>query len=155
MYSCYYKMMQDTNDNRIAHLKMIEEVIKRMASNSFLVKGWSITLVSALVALSITNKRIEIAYLAIVPAFIFWGLDAYWLRQERLFRALYNLVRSAPQGSLKEDMFSMATKSFSGGVPRLFPNSLFNHGIWILHGVIVAAAVIVAVIVINGNGTGK
>ncbi len=60
--------MQDTNDYRIAHLNMIQEVIKRMAGNAFLVKGWSITLVSALIALSITSKRTEIAYLAVVPS---------------------------------------------------------------------------------------
>lgn len=146
--------MQDTNDNRIAHLNMIQEVIKRMGSNAFLVKGWSITLVSALIALSITNKRIEIAYLAIIPALIFWGLDAYWLWQERLFRALYNHVRSATQGSLEDDMFSMSTKSFSGSVHKLFPNSFFNLGVSILHGGIVATAVIVATIVINGKEAG-
>ena len=146
--------MQDTNDNRVAHLNMIEEVIKRIAGNALLVKGWSITLVSALVALSITNKRIEVAYLAIVPALIFWWLDAYWLRRERLFRALYDHVRSADSGKLEGDVFSMSTESLSGAVPRLFPNTLFNHGIWMLHGAIVAAALIVAAIVIDVKDVG-
>lgn len=42
----------------------------------------------------------------------------------------------------------MSTKSFSGDFFRLFPNTLFNHGIWMIHGGIVVAAIIVAVIVL-------
>jgi len=33
---------------KLKHLEMIQDVIKRMASNSFLLKGWSLTLVVAL-----------------------------------------------------------------------------------------------------------
>ena len=33
------------NDNKIKHLEMVQDVIKRMASNSFILKGWAVTLV--------------------------------------------------------------------------------------------------------------
>jgi hypothetical protein len=33
--------------DKIKHLEMIQAVISRLANNSFLLKGWSITLVSA------------------------------------------------------------------------------------------------------------
>ncbi|MEN9503463.1 MAG: hypothetical protein RI964_2748 [Pseudomonadota bacterium] len=36
--------------DRLKHLEMLQQVITRMASNSFLIKGWSITLISALLA---------------------------------------------------------------------------------------------------------
>jgi hypothetical protein len=39
-------------DAQIAHLQMIQAVITRMGSNSFLLKGWSVTLVAALFALA-------------------------------------------------------------------------------------------------------
>lgn len=139
--------MQDTNDNRVAHLNIIQDVIKRLAGNSFLVKGWSLTLVSALMALAITSKRIEIGYLVVVPALIFWGLDAYWLRQERLFRALYNNVRTAPVDALEAEIFSMDTTPFADKVSKLGPTML-NPTIWLLHGCIVAAAV-AAIIIFN------
>ena len=41
----------------IAHLQMIQAVITRMASNSFLIKGWSVTLVAALFALAAANTN--------------------------------------------------------------------------------------------------
>lgn len=40
------------NANKIAYLGFIQNVINRMGSNSFLVKGFAITLISALVATS-------------------------------------------------------------------------------------------------------
>jgi len=45
--------------NKIKHLEFIQTIINRMAANSFLIKGWAITLVAALFALSSkdTNKN--------------------------------------------------------------------------------------------------
>lgn len=40
---------------RLEHLKMIQTVITRMAQNSFLLKGWSVTLVSAMITLTLSN----------------------------------------------------------------------------------------------------
>ena len=38
-------------ENKRAHLEMIQGVVNRMANNSFLLKGWSVALVSAMFAL--------------------------------------------------------------------------------------------------------
>ena len=141
--------MQDNDPNRIAHLGMIEEVVKRQASNSFIVKGWSLTLVSALAALSITNKSVEIAFLIVIPAMVFWGLDVYWLRQEKLFRGLYNYVRTAEPGSLESKMFSMDT-SIAPETVSVF-RTIFNPTIVPLHGVILAATIVVIIFVITSK----
>ena len=39
-------------ENKLKHLEMIQNIINRMASNSFLVKGWCVTLVAAVFVLS-------------------------------------------------------------------------------------------------------
>ncbi len=84
----------EKQDLMIKHLEMIQGVINRMASNSFLLKGWAVTLVSAMFALSQSQKDIQIFILmALIPTVIFWILDAFYLRQERLFRFLYDDVR--------------------------------------------------------------
>lgn len=80
-------------DRRLSHLQMLQAVITRMAGNSFLLKGWSVTLVSALFALAAAKANIYFIYLAYFPVVSFWILDGYFLRQERLFRALYDRVR--------------------------------------------------------------
>jgi hypothetical protein len=76
----------------VKHLEMIEKIIERLASNSFKYKGWSITAVSALLALAAKEKFAGYALIGLVPALCFWGLDAYYLRLERAFRELYKSV---------------------------------------------------------------
>lgn len=97
--------MLSADPDRIEHLKMIQAVISRMAQNSFLIKGWTVTLIAALFALAAADSNPAMVVIALVPAVGFWLLDAYFLRQERLFRSLYDAVRS---GSGPTD-FSMKT----------------------------------------------
>ena len=74
---------------RIRHIEMVQQVISRLAGNSFSLRGWSVVMVSAIFALS--AKEADAAYLAValLPSLAFCFLDAYYLWQERLFRALY------------------------------------------------------------------
>jgi hypothetical protein len=86
------------------HLGMIQNVVERMGQNSFLIKGWCITLVSALFALSAKDSQISFVYLAYLPVIIFWGLDGYFLWQERLFRKLYDHVRNLSEDKIDYSM---------------------------------------------------
>ncbi|MEW5896936.1 MAG: hypothetical protein AB1668_04545 [Nanoarchaeota archaeon] len=89
--------MKTTNydkEDRNKHLEFIQNAINRMASNSFILKGWSVTLVTGIIALSLTTSTTKFIYLAFIPTLAFWGLDAYYLRQEKLFRELYDYVRA-------------------------------------------------------------
>lgn len=78
--------------NRLEHLKFIQAVITRMAGNSFQLKAWSVTLVSAILALIARDGHGRYVIITWLPILVFWGLDAYYLRQERLFRTLYGEV---------------------------------------------------------------
>ncbi len=91
----------------LKHLEMIQGNISRMGRNSFLLKGWSVTLVAAIIALSVRNPNALFVLIALFPALVFWGLDAFYLQQERLFRRLY---RGAVEGRV--DAFSMDTSGY-------------------------------------------
>ncbi|WP_118802756.1 hypothetical protein [Haemophilus haemolyticus] len=80
-------------NDKIKYLEFIQSVITRMSSNSFSLKGWSVTLVSGILALA--NKDANKGYFLVVyiPVLFFWLLDSYYLHQERLYRALYDEVR--------------------------------------------------------------
>ena len=67
--------------------------MSRLSTNSFLLKGRSVILVSALFALAAANAKPPFVCLAYFPAVAFWILDGYFLRQEKLFRELYDHVR--------------------------------------------------------------
>ena len=78
----------------IKHMEMIQGVVNRLAFNSFLIKGWSITiLAAALLFIANVEAPAEIVLCFAIPVLVFWGLDGYFLWQERLFRKLYNRVR--------------------------------------------------------------
>lgn len=80
-------------EDKHKHLELIQGVINRMANNSFMLKGWAVTLVAGIFALA--SKDADKIYFLItyVPIVTFWGLDAYYLRQERLYRKLYDKIR--------------------------------------------------------------
>ncbi len=94
-------------ESKHKHLEFIQSVINRMASNSFLLKGWSVTLVTALFALSDKDSRISCLLLAYLPVILFWILDGYFLGQEHAFRKLYDKVRTLDENQID---FSMNTK---------------------------------------------
>ena len=76
-------------EEKIKHLEFVQNVITRMNTNSFQLKGWVITIVSALLALYASSDNVLYIFVAIVPVVVFWCLDAFYYKQERLYRKLY------------------------------------------------------------------
>lgn len=86
------------------HLELIQGVISRMAKCSFALKGWAVTLVAALFALASKESNHTYFYISYVPIIIFWFLDAYYLYQERLYRALYEKARHMKNEDIDFDL---------------------------------------------------
>lgn len=98
-------------EEKMKHLEFVQNVITRMNTNSFQLKGWAITIVSALLALyASSDNNVLYVFVAIIPTLIFWFLDSYYLRQERRFVGLYNDIVN---GNIKtEQMFSMDIEKY-------------------------------------------
>ncbi len=128
-------------DKKLKHLEFIQLAINRMASNLFLLKGWTVTLIAALFALSAKDTRPAYALIAYIPAFMFWLLDAYFLSQERRFRSLYDAVRKREEADID---FSMDTEPY-----KTYPSrNKFWHAFWSLtlrlyYGALIATMLIV------------
>jgi hypothetical protein len=97
-------------DSKVEHLKFVQAVIARMSTNSFLLKGWTVTLVAALFAFGAKEADRAFVVIAWVPVLIFAGLDAYFLWRERLFRHLHTKVAARPDDAASD--FSMDTSEF-------------------------------------------
>lgn len=67
-------------------LDYIQDIIKRQATNSFKIKGWTVALV--VIALLFRSEGLQFI-LAYIPLIGFWYLDGYYLHLERRYRALY------------------------------------------------------------------
>ena len=120
------------------NLEMIQNIINRMAQNSFLIKGWAITLVAALFALTVKDSKYEFIFLTYFPAVTFWILDGYYLYQEKLFRKLFNKVRKLNSSLID---FNMDTSEFKSEVTWL--NTIFTKSLIIFYGVIIFSIAIV------------
>jgi len=81
---------ENIKDLMIKELEIIQGIINRMSNNSFIIKGWTITLV--VVTLLLKGDKYH-TFIAFIPILVFWFLDAYFLRLERLYRRLYNWVK--------------------------------------------------------------
>lgn len=131
-------------DPKIEHLKITQSVVERMARNSFMLKTWSVTLMSALFALAAAESKVEFSLIAYMPLAAFWYLDAYFLRQERLFRELYDNVRS----STSETDFSLNTRQYKALVPSVASTAL-SMTLLLFYGVLIVATVIVTALTAN------
>ena len=79
-------------EEKIKYLEMIQCVINRMSNCSFALKGWTVTLEVALLALINNNSNARWIVIAI-PILFFWVLDSYYLYLEKLYRELYDKTR--------------------------------------------------------------
>ncbi len=99
----------ESGENKRKHLEFIQGVINRMAGNLFFLKGWAITLIAGLFALAAKDANTKFFALAFGVAVVLWALDGYFLRQERLFRSLYDHVRNLDEMEID---FSQDTRPF-------------------------------------------
>lgn len=97
-------MIDDNRAEKIKHLELIETIIERMARNSFLLKGWAVTLIVGILALAGRRENPQFFLIALLPIVMFWGLDSYYLYQERLYRGLYDWVRENEAPNLNFSM---------------------------------------------------
>lgn len=122
------------------HLEFIQGTITRMAGNSFMIRGWSLTLVSALFALAAKDTNGWFAVISIFPCLMFWGLDAYYLAQERRFRSLYDAVRIKPDTDFAMDTRPVAQPRDSWGA------ALISRTVAPFHGIILAVIGVVVIL---------
>lgn len=113
-------------EKKVKHLEMIQNIIQRMANNSFLLKGWTVSLIVAIFILS-DGEMNQIYFLfAYIPVISFWILDSYYLQLERRYITLYDLMRA----SLEESNFDLSIKNITykkGKDKRLgYINCLFS-----------------------------
>jgi hypothetical protein len=123
------------DESKQQHLEFIQNVITRMNTNSFQIKGMAVTIVSALIAIYASTSNTIFVFLGIAPTLLFWFLDSYYLQQERKFRGVYNNV-----AGLKNDVeikpYEMPIQKFKGG-QYCFCKVFFSKTISWLYGTIV------------------
>jgi hypothetical protein len=128
-------------DAKLKHLEFIQGVINRLSTNSFLLKGWSVLLVSALFALSAKDSNIAFVFLAYIPAIVFWGLDGYFLAVEKAYRKHYDAVRIIDPKDIDFSMKLNSINGFSDWYDATISKTLIPF-----HGALVGSIIVVMII---------
>jgi hypothetical protein len=110
-----------------------------MNTNSFLLKGWSVTLVSALFALAADKANSKFVFIAYIPIAIFWTLDGFFLSQEKQYRKLYSKVAAKKNSEID---FNLDASEFDSG-DRCWLSSIFTKTLIPFHGGLLIVVVLV------------
>jgi len=138
--------MSEDNDI-VKELELIQNIIDRQAENSFRIKGWTVTLVVVALLFRTDNFQLLVAF---VPLIAFWGLDAYYLRVERQYRALYEKVRKSP-GEDNRERFKMDPSEFESEVDNVLSLMFTNSVLW-FYGAILMLLLIYTVLSFSSQG---
>lgn len=107
-------------------LEFIQAIIARLASNSFQMKAWNVALATAAIGFAAAKDgRPAAAIYALVPALVFWILDAYYLALEFRYRELYE---SAIKSTSPSYNLTITPVDF-----RLMAFALFRPSVFLIH----------------------
>ena len=137
-------------EEKMKHLEFVQNVITRMNTNSFQLKGWAITIVSALLALfASSDNEVLYIFVAIVPTLIFWFLDAYYLQQERKFIGLYNDITDGKEKSFNMNIDKYVYDKNNKDTKRYcYWDAFFSVTIWPLYLVIAIGLIVGGIVLI-------
>ena len=125
-------MAKKFSDHEIKHMEFIQSGINRFASNSFQMKGWMLTIVSALLGFFVNSGNTKFALVAILPVVVFWVLDAYYLQLERKFRGIYNDVVNPEKAKKPVGLFEMPFQNYTDG-KYFFGDVFFSRWLLLLY----------------------
>ncbi len=94
-------------------IDLIQGCINRMAHNSFLVKGWAISLLSIVLVLTSENSNsIFISFFMFLSVLCFWYLDGFFLYTGKMYRKMYKwVITNRPLGN-KDLMYDLTPQRF-------------------------------------------
>ena len=97
-----------TVDEMHKEIDLLQSCIDRMAKNSFMIKGWFVSIYAVILAL--LPEKVDVMLLCvvlIVVNILFWYLDGVYLRDEKIYRRIYQWVVEARKQNDRELMYQL------------------------------------------------
>lgn len=90
-----------------------------MAHNSFLIKGWAISIVAVVLALADkANNPALLSMILLIPLISFWYLDAFFLYTEKLYRKMYEWVIEARPNENSDKLYDLNPHRFKSDLKK-------------------------------------
>ncbi len=142
-------------DNEVLHkeIDLIQNVISRMANNSFLLKGWMVAIIVGVSVLThdtlVTNDIKYFSLILVLPVLFFWYLDGFFLHKEKCYRKLYEWVVKNRHKTSK-NLYSLDYTPFEGKVDSI-PKIMFSKTLRVFYGIpIIIFTAIILHNILNG-----
>ena len=130
-------------------LDLIQNVINRIANNSFLLKGWLVSLIVVILALTketiVATDLNYFSFLLILPVIIFWYLDAFFLHKEKCYRELYQWVIENRKNTL-EYLYSLDYSRFLKKVKPIW-KIMFSVTLFCFYGILIFILLIAKILI--------
>lgn len=114
------------DDNKISieeihkEIDLIQACITRMAQNSFMIKGWFVSIYAVILALLPEKVNMFLLCIALVAVnMIFWYLDGFFLRTEKIYRKIYDWVLEVRPQNNRELMYQLNPGKFNGKIEKV------------------------------------
>ena len=108
-----------TIDEIHKEIDLIQACIARMANNSFLLKGWFITIYA--VVLALLPEKINIIYICVAMFILtlsFWYLDGFFMRTEKIYRKIYDWVLDNRLKNNKELQYQLNPEKYENIISK-------------------------------------
>ena len=115
-----------SNEELFKEIDLIQNCIERMAKNSFMIKGWSLTIFAGILAFlngDLLKNQLLIACALIIPFIGFWYIDSCFLLTEKCYRSLYKQALSKRKAGSREAQYDLdpcGFKNTCGGLWNSF-----------------------------------
>lgn len=101
-------------------IDLIQSCINRMAQNSFMIKGWFVSIYAVILALLPEKVNLFLLCVALIAVnLIFWYLDGFFLRTEKVYRKIYDWVLEMRPKNNRELMYQLNPGKFNGKIEEV------------------------------------
>lgn len=101
-------------------IDLIQACITRMAQNSFVIKGWFVSIYAVILALLPERVNMFLLCISLVAVnVIFWYLDGFFLRTEKLYRKMYDWILEERPKNNRELLYQLNPHEFEGRIEEV------------------------------------
>lgn len=136
-------------DDLFKEIDLIQECIRRMSHNSFIVKGWALTVLAGVTAFTHGDNFKDVVLLicsTAIPFVCFWFLDAFFLHTERKYRKMYDIMLEKRKKGDTSNQFELNPKHIS---VDSFGKTLFSTTLLIFYSIPCIAVIVYGIIIMR------
>lgn len=138
-------------DELFKEIDLIQNCINRMAKNSFMLKGWALTIFAGVTAFTKGenfSNPVTLVCTTIIPFVCFWILDTFFLRTEKKYRKMYEDMLIKRKDNNTEGQYELNPQKIK---VDCFLKVMFSITLVVFYGIPLLASIFLLVISIKHN----